>query len=248
MNYLTPSELHSIAPGAARLKNLPAGYLDTGELLARLRRTGGYRPIYATQGTGHFDAALKPQRGRHLVVVANDNCEAVVILNSHSVHRRAWLGLGEVSVGLPGSFVVGPALPLRRWRGPGDTLAELYDYRDSFQAALATLKRVVFPENGSTLPFAEKMAAAIYLPGHKQVAAEELADTVPGRSVYAQMHGMLLRAREGGLRPATRGRRVKPIRGPDAVMNAACGAFLAACQYAREADSGAIPWRFPGYR
>lgn len=231
MQYLTPSEIKKVAPAISKLPTEMAtqeNLIDTTVFLRHLE-TLGYRPITVVQGTPHADAKSH-SRGRHLAVAANRHGEVIVILNSHTVWRRAWLGagwtVGEVN-GEP-NFLIGAAVPLPRWRGFEEPLEALQGY----QAGLRDVQDALWrwsPEIVQRRWMARYFAPRAYLPGHKTpIPKELLIGAHNGTGVLAYMLG---RVRQGGLRPDShpvahlRPRKLKPIQSPDALFKASNAAF-----------------------
>lgn len=226
MNTLSPSELAEKAPAAQPLpKKRAAGLIDTNEFITVIAEQLGQEPVMAVQGRAHSDidglskraaVAKRERSGRHLIVCANRRGAATIVLNSHTVRRRAWIAGGFYRADL---LLVGVALPLQRWRGYDTAIAELERYRpqlvklrEQMTARKATHKMV------DTL--AEQISQTAYLPGHKPIAAEELVGAGMG-NLYDTLFGMLKRVVNGNLAAAQEGKRkVKPVKGPDALMHA----------------------------
>lgn len=252
MEYLTPSALIKVAPAAARLVIKTPGMLDTDAFLKFVGKEMGYRPVFAAQGTTHSDAKMTANRGRHLVVAADVAGNALALLNSHTVHRKAWMASGFVGNAGEGQtgFVVGAAVPLQRWRGVAPPLEILTSWQPSLllaRKALQTWK----PTGPEVRAYAALFATEAYLPGHKAAHWEAFTDVDRGGSMYDIMFSMVARAVEGNLRPADprggQGRRVKPIKGPDALMRMANGAFRAAVLRLQATKRLSVPMVLPAY-
>jgi hypothetical protein len=229
MNTLSPSELFERAPGAQPLaKKHSPGLIDTNEFMAVIRKTLGHKPVMAVQGRAHSDVdgmskkaaiAKRERQGRHLIVCADESSgAATIVLNSHTVRRKAWIAAGfyEPKRGL---LLVGVALPLQRWRGYKTALDELERYRAQLTRARRELRQRA-PQGPEIDAFAERVSKEAYLPGHKPIAPGELVSVRSG-SVFRVLFDMLARVVEGNLPAAEQDRRkVKPIKGPDALMHA----------------------------
>lgn len=232
MQYLTLSEIKKAAPAIAKLPTEIAtaeNLIDTTVFLRHLE-TLGYRPITVVQGTPHADAKSH-SRGRHLAVAANRSGEIIVILNSHTVWRRAWLGAGWATgtVGDEPNFLIGAAVPLPRWRGFEEPLEALQGYQASLRDARTTLEAWRTDLNQRRW-MARYFASRAYLPGHKTPVPKEILVNTESRAETA-LAVMLHKVRTGGLKPDSnpvahlRPRRLKPIQSPDALFKAANAAF-----------------------
>lgn len=249
MEYLTPSALTKIAPAAARLPDKAPGMLDTDAFLKFVGREMGYKPVFAAQGTTHTDAALSPARGRHLVVAAAPGGEAVALLNSHTVHRKAWMASGFVRCAPEPVFVLGAAVAIQRWRGVEPPLAALAEWQPSLGLAKKALKEWE-PSAADIRAFLKDFAPAAYLPGHK--AAHWRAFDGPwSGTMYDVMFDTVDQVLKGNLDPADpregMGRRVKPIKGPDALMHLANAAFRSAVGRLRATKRITSPMVLPAY-
>lgn len=226
MQYLTPQALTKAAPAAQRLREKSLTLLDTTAFLRHIGRDRGYLPVLAAQGTHHEDASYGPAKGRHLVVAADQRGNALILLNSHTVHRKAWMGAGFVAThGERPLFVVGAAIPVARWRGFAEPLAELDKWRPSLQEVKKSLTDWR-PGLDGVSRFANAYADAAYLA--KKASPAAFSDIRP-RDGYDMMFLMLEKALDGNVEPADpNARRLKPIKGPDALMHAANQAFRVA--------------------
>jgi hypothetical protein len=230
MQYLTPSEMSRDAPASMRLPSKKIGLIDTSGFVRFIERKTGYRPVMAIQGSPHKDTRSLTQRerlGRHMIVCASGNGSAIVLLNSHTVRRKAWIAGGFVRMGGKQPLVlIGVALPLQRWRGFGPAIEELERYRpllNSTRKAMVT--RTMSTSDRSDL--ALKVSKTAYLPGHKPVSSSELEHNPKSDNLYATMFDMLSRMHNGMLQAADGGRKVKPLKGPDALMQAGNAMFNA---------------------
>lgn len=233
MQYLTPSEIKKVAPAISKLPTEMAtqeNLIDTTVFLRHLE-TLGYRPITVVQGTPHADAKSH-SRGRHLAVTANRHGEVIVILNSHTVWRRAWLGAGRW-VGVVGedepNFLIGAAVPLPRWRGFEEPLATLQGYQAGLREAYDALTGWDTDLNQRRW-MARYFAPRAYLPGYKTPMPKELLINTAA-AAGGVLALMLRKVRMGGLRPESapvahvRPRKLKPIQSPDALFKASNAAF-----------------------
>lgn len=250
MEYLTPKALLMGAPAAAKLSGKDDGLLDTDAFLKFMLRRHGQRPVLAVQGTGHSDAKIKPQHGRHLIVTADSGGNATAILNSHTVHRKAWMAtgfvrmVGKLSADLP-VFVAGAAIPLQRWRGVETPVAVLDQYASSLTLAKGTLRNWE-PTGAQLRAFVKDFAASVYLPGHRAVSPDAFEGPFPP-SMWDIMFGLVDKVLDGDLPSADGLRRVKPIKGPDAMMHLASATFRTAVEHAHGAKKLPAPMILPGY-
>lgn len=227
MQFLTPSELLKAAPGAGRLRAKDDSLLDTAAFLRHIAADRGLSPVLAVQGTAHGDSVHGASKGRHLVVAANPKGEALALLNSHSNHRKAWLGAGYVVLygGERPLFVIGAALPVVRWRGFKEPLAELDRWKPTMQEVKKRLE-TWRPKWTDVATFAEKFVEAIYFEDHKRPSSVAFPEGCGNCDGYGLMFHMLRKAMDGNLPSADPSqRRLKPIKGPDTLMNAANAAF-----------------------
>lgn len=243
MEYLTPHELRKAAPAAKHLPRSSETLVDTADFIKHVDLLG-FRPVFATQGTPHGDSARKgdPAHGRHLVICAKPAGEAVFLLNSHTVARKAWLGIGfyerlavrPTEGGWTLEPLIGAAIPLPRWRGFEDPLAELSGYWDGVREARIGLHQWS-PGTVSRRSLAQEIASTAYLPGHKTPSAALFQAHYAMMAWDQLLHAMEV-LRQGNLEPATPGRRVKPIKGPDALFHAANAVFNAGVRTLRSAS------------
>ena len=246
MEYLTHNALLKSAPAAAKLISKDDGLLDTDAFLRFMLRQHGQKPVLAVQGTGHSDAKIKPQHGRHLVVVADSGGNATALLNSHTVHRKAWMATGFVRdvKGEP-VFMAGAAVPLQRWRG----VETPYTGLQPWDPSLALAKRVLRdwePSAPELRAFVKAFSAAAYLPGHRAVNWQAFEGPFPA-SMWDIMFGLADKLLDGDLPSAEGQRRVKPIKGPDAILHLASAAFRTAVTHAHAAKKLPAPMILPGY-
>lgn len=226
MQYLTPQELRKIAPATQKMPQSDDNLVSTKAFLRHVEKLG-FEPIFAAQGTAHLDAD-EPLKSRHMVVAANKAGAAVMLLNSHSIWRRAWLGYGFVHDN--GSFIMGAALPLQRWKGFEDTLVTALSYQGLLLEAQEALCRWKLEKHQSRW-LAKTFAASAWLKGHKKPQPKALYDFIENGSAYDALNIMLGMARAGGLAPVPSAtssmppRRLKPIIAPDALFHAANRTF-----------------------
>jgi hypothetical protein len=234
MNTLSTSQLIEKAPAARPLPHKHAvGLIDTLEFLAVIKKRLGHRPVMAIQGKPHADVpdegrkttalAKRERQGRHLIVCADGRGSATILLNSHTVRRKAWIAAGffrsDPAVPTGGLLLIGVALPLQRWRGFDVAIEELERYRPAL-AETRTALRAYRPRARDADALAEAVSRRAYLKGHKPIAADELVGAW-SLTLYDSLYGMLKRVVDGNLPAAAVGRRkVKPVRGPDALMHA----------------------------
>jgi hypothetical protein len=247
MDYLTPQGLREKAPATQKLSKSSDALIDTSAFLRHVAQQG-FRPIFAAQGKAHSDVD-SPEKGRHFVVAGHPDGACYAILNSHTVYRRAWLGSGFYTGDV---FLIGAVVPLPRWRGFEDPLAELVGYAQGLEAAKTALEGWQ-PEVHQQRWLAKKFASTAYLAGHKPASAKSLAIgqiDLSGLSVLYHMMGAVL---QGGLdadqKPGfPRRRKVKPLKGPDAIMHAANAAFRTGLDAIRKYHLTDTALNFPSYK
>ncbi len=248
MKYLTPSLLKQSAPAAQKLGDTSGTLIDTAAFLRNVEKRG-FKPIFAAQGTPHGDSQHGANKGRHLVVVADKAGNAIALLNSHTVHRKAWLGAGfAMGVGDDARFLIGPAFAIARWKGLDIPLDELVAYRDGLIAAKERLDDWALEPRG-IIALAKDFVASVYLPGHKTCSPASLIVT-PEYKIFPLLMHMMAKVMTGSLEAAEGNevRKVKPIRGPDALMHAACAAFAVGLDRMRAAKVTDMPFHFPRYQ
>lgn len=248
MDYLTPTSLREKAPATQKLTKSSDALIDTSSFLRHVAQQG-FRPVFAAQGKAHADVD-NPEKGRHFVVAGHSDGSCYAILNSHTIYRRAWLGAGFYA---GKSFLIGAVVPLPRWRGFADPLAELAGYKPGLEAAKTALEAWQ-PEVGQERWLAKKFASTAYLPGHKPAWYKTLMDEnerhMCGFDTLFHMMDAVLR---GGLDPEpTKGlprrRKVKPIKGPDAMMQASNAAFRTGLDAIRKYGLVDTALNFPSYK
>jgi len=240
-----------MAPAAQPLpKKRPTGLIDTNEFLDIIRRKLGHRPVMAVQGRAHSDVdgmskraaiAKRERQGRHLIVCADEATgAATIVLNSHTVRRKAWIAAGYFDAKRE-LLLVGVALPLQRWRGYDAALEELERYRPQLALARRELRQRQL-QVSEIHAIAEQIAQEAYLPGHKPIAADQLV-AVRSSTVFKVLFEMLAKVVEGNLPAAEKDRRkVKPVKGPDALMHAGNVAWNIGTSYCER------PLALPKYR
>lgn len=242
MQFLTPSELTKAAPGASRLRVKDPSLLDTAAFLRHIERDRGLLPVMGVQGTSHGDSVHGPNKGRHLVVAANKKGEALALLNSHTNHRKAWMGTGYVAyVEEQPLFVMGAVLPVVRWRGFEEPLRELDRWQPTVREIYKQLEKFRLTDEAYDL-FVEKFVEAIYFDDHKKPNIETFHSAIHSANALAAMFLLLRKALAGGLPAADPSqRRLKPIQGPDTVMNAANAAFIVAANACWHVERPIVP-------
>ena len=238
MNYLTPSELRNFAPAAQRLPQSDDNLINTGRFLRHIDGLG-YKPVYAAQGTPHKDSDTE-LKSRHLVVAAKSHGDCLAILNSHTVWRRAWMGVGfwygsASEPSAPGAhFLLGAVVPLPRWKGYEPPLEKLLALQSSLKAAheaLGTWRPTIHEVRW----LAKQIASKAYFKGHRKPLVRALyegidqPETWSMRTVLFYMYRLVV---DGGLTPEPNGRlkplrKLKPIIAPDALMLASNATFQA---------------------
>jgi hypothetical protein len=247
MSYLTPTILREKAPAAQKLPKSEDALVDTSAFLRHIGQDG-YRPVYAAQGKAHADVDA-PEKGRHFIVAATADGEAYAILNSHTVYRRAWLAAGYCSG--DGVFLLGAVVPLPRWRGFSGPLQELGAYKDDLKKARNALT-AWNPDAHGYRWLAKRIASTAYLQGHKPASAKSL--TIDGGlNGFASLRETMERLLRGGLEPTPRKgfpmpRKVKPIRGPDALMQASNAVFRAGLLALVKYHQTETALNFPAYK
>ena len=231
MQYLTPNDLRKIAPATQKMPESDENLVSTKAFLRRVEKLG-FQPIFAAQGTAHADADA-PLKSRHLMVAADKSGFAVAILNSHSIWRRAWIGVGfahaALTVALGAEFVIGAAVPLPRWRGFEEPLETALSYTGELDKARAALEAWK-PDVHQHRWLAKQFAASAWLTGHKQPLPKAFSEYIANETGFDSLSIMLQLARAGGLPPMPvdsfkAGRKLKPIIAPDALFHAASQTF-----------------------
>lgn len=206
-----------------------AALIDTSTFLEEIEKTLDQRPVLAIQGKSHSDVpdgtriTKRERQGRHLIVCADGAGNATLVLNSHTVRRKAWVAAGFYRDGL---FAVGAALPLQRWRGAGPAIDEIQRWRPAIVTARGSMRAT--PMTDRLMRSLADRTCAAYLPGHKPVAASALKE-LAAKNLYDTLFKILRVITDGNLPASEAGRRkVKPIKGPDALMHAGNALWLAA--------------------
>lgn len=239
MEYLSPSSLRKAAPAVQKLPD-PGTLIDTSVFLKAIAKFD-YRPVLAVQGTPHRDTGKKVARGRHLIVSADPKGSALVLLNSHTILRSAWLGIGFArSVKDHVQFLIGAAMPISRWKGFEPPLMALMAYRGSLQAVKKGFEEWT-PSSEVQATLAASVAKNAYL--HRACRAEELdPGAVPAWEGMLEMFDKL---RAGNMVAAKGKYKVKPIRGPDALFHAANAVFNAGLTLMPVKHYGGVELKFP---
>lgn len=248
MDYLTPTSLREKAPATQKLAKTSDALIDTSAFLRHVAQSG-FKPIFAAQGKAHADVD-SPEKGRHFVVAGHSDGSCYAILNSHTVYRRAWLGSGFYE---GSTFLIGAVVPLPRWRGFADPLMELAGYRPGLEAAKTALEAWQ-PDSYQDRWLAKKFASTAYLPGHKPAWYKTLVDDNERHlnGIDTLLH-MMDDVMEGGLDPEPkqgfpRRRKVKPLKGPDAIMHATNAAFRTGLEAIRKYRLTDTALNFPSYK
>ena len=225
---MTLSNLVKQAPAVRKLEKPDAGKIDTYEFLRILDREYGFEAALAAQGTPHGDskgAAKGGRQGKHLVASVQPNGFAIGMLNSHTVRRKAWIAGGYMRTEDQPLFLVACAIPLQRWRGPEPAIVEVLRYRPAMMIIRTEMRNYTLTPQKIKL-LSELISENAYLPGHKAIDPVELQNfTGTGMFDYlfwalGRMH-MTGRMSTDGVRP------VKPLRGPDALLQAGSEVFQA---------------------
>jgi hypothetical protein len=224
MDNLSINRVSQEAPAAAPRRNaVDDGLIDTALFLRFVKTNYEMIPVVAVQGSGHRDAGrrAKPENGRHLVVAAGRSGLAAVLLNSHFKDRRAHIGLGFATDGV---VLIGPSMPVQRWRGFEEPLKELMG--DDSPAlyigkVIGTLSRMRVSESDCRL-LARDMAKKGYLASiEARPSVAGLLEGFAGSSMYDLGIHLLKKMREGNIESSVRGgRRIKRIRRPDGLFHA----------------------------
>lgn len=239
MQYLTPQDLRKIAPATQKMPQSDENLVSTKTFLRRVEKMG-YHPIFAAQGTAHADAD-QPLKSRHLIAVSNKEGIVIALLNSHSIWRRAWIGIGFAGH-TPREFILGAKVPLPRWKGFEESLETALSYKDSLAEAWTALGNWAL-ETHQARWMAKQFAASAWLKGHKQPATKTLSEAAENETAADSLLIFLSLARAGGLPPAPidsymPARRLKPVAAPDAVMHATHQAFQVGLAALRKYDKG----------
>lgn len=231
MNYLSLAELIKAAPAAKKLEKTVDGLIDTSAFVKFIGKRLNQHPVMAIQNPPHKDTSKLKQRereGRHLIVMANQMGNATMILNSHTVRRKAWLGAGFYRSGERPSFLLGVAIPLHRWREYEAMITELERYRPLMNQArtemIAKVRQSTLAGWWTDLP--RVVAQNAFMRGHNTVDPKELFE-VKGDNLWDALFLMLDVIASGKLQTAGSMNRIKPLRGPDALMHAGNEVFRA---------------------
>lgn len=242
MTYLSSSELTEAAPATKPMTKVKDGLIDTAAFIRYVKRRLGHRPVLAVQGKPHdekgFDKKKRLMQGRHFIVMANSRGHATILLNSHIVRRKAWLAAGFWR---GGQVLIGVAIPLQRWRGFEQAIDELERYRSLMTTTRGTL-RTMSVSDTMLNQLATLVSATAYLPGHNPIAPDELKGARKEflYDTMLAMHAVILK---GNAKPAgVDKRKVKPVKGPDALMQLGNAVFNAGVDV-----SGAVV-ALPAYR
>lgn len=229
MNYLSSSELIEAAPATRPMVKVKDGLIDTASFIRYVRKRLDHRPVLAVQGKPHdekgVDKKKRLMQGRHFVVMADQRGQATILLNSHLVRRKAWLAAGFWR---KGQVLVGVAIPLQRWRGFEAAVDELERYRGPLTNARSAMRSHV-PSPVEVRRLAETISSTAYLPGHNAIAPGELEEAAAGKgTLYEALMAMHAAILKGNSKPAEADKRkVKPVRGPDALMQLGNAVFNA---------------------
>lgn len=240
MKHLSLDEVIALAPAAAPRRNWETdGLLNTPDVLIDLR-FAGFRPVFAMQGTAHSDANVAKERdGRHIVVCASRNNDALAVVNSHTKDRRAFLARGFVDP-LSRAFLLGPVRAVQRWRGYRALLDLLLSERMQGDLNVVHARLLDWrPSRSTRVDIAARLARRLYLRGHNTPAAAALLRDSDD-SMFAIGMTAVGRVFEGNLTPGKKNqRRIKRVRRPDAMLHAGAGALAALIKFAQ--DKGQLP-------
>jgi len=249
MKFLTPLEVTKLAPAARYLdkEELDGGLVDTLDFLVNLASLESMRPVLAVQGTPHKDAGSEASRGKHLVGAARSNGFGIFLLNAHTVRRRAWIASGFVrqrddrTLCLPGV-----CLPLERWRGVEQALTELGRHKPALLKVQHDLASNVTTETDINWIVAQVRETA-YLPGRKAPARRALL--VPaGQTFFDTAFDLVATMQQPGLQAEGDSRKLKPLSGPDAVMQACNAVWNAVVRRLDRQGHLSIPAALPIFR
>lgn len=215
MEYMTPNQVaRLIPPRPAKKKTTAIGLIDTRAWIRHVGRVR-FRPIFATQGSPHSDAIVAKGRNRHLVVCAGPNSRALILLNGHVTHRRAWLGLGIAKDNL---FLAAAVIPMQRWKDLSERMSDLLAWQTVVQPVTETMKSYQ-PSVSDLQRLAASVAQRAYLPGNKTAKASALyvEEGTTLRDACFEMFGRILK---GNIEASTGTRKLKGLKGPDAILYA----------------------------
>lgn len=247
MQYLTPQDLRKMAPATQKMPASEENLISTKAFL-RHAETLGYKPVFAAQGTAHADVH-EPLKSRHLVVAAHDDGSAIVLLNSHTIWRRAWIGMGVHRN--TNNFMIGAAVPLQRWKGFEAALTAALAYKADVQIAATALTDWQTPEDFQRRWMAKQFSERAYLKGHKMPLPKELLLDADQLTALNFLYLMLGKAQAGGLHPVPTDsfkypRKLKPILAPDAMFHAANATFNVGLSALKKYKLG--DFEFPKYK
>ena len=225
---MTLSELIKSAPAVRKLEKPKAGQIDTYAFLAYLKKAMEYEPLFAAQGTPHGDSkglSKGGRQGKHFVAAMAGKGFTLGLLNSHTVRRKAWIAGGFARDGEQPLFLVAAAIPVQRWRGYEAAIDDMLRYRATMMALRkAMTKHAITAAQMETL--AQLVSENAYLPGHKPIDPAELISAAQ-RNLFEHLFWVLGRMHVSGLLSADQKRKVKPLRGPDALLQAGNEVFQA---------------------
>lgn len=228
MGAMTLSNLAKQAPAIRRLEKPEPGKIDTYEFLRYLDREHGFETALAAQGTPHKDskgASKGGRQGKHLVASVQQGGFAIGMLNSHTVRRKAWIAGGYMRTEDQPLFLVACAMPLQRWRGHEAAINDVLRYRPSMMIIRTEMRNYTLTPSKVRL-LSELISENAYLPGHKAIDPKELQHD-GGGNMFDYLFWALGRMHMAGLMSTDGVRKVKPLRGPDALLHAGSEVFTA---------------------
>lgn len=247
MEYMTTHSLRKVAPASSpRPASARNGLTDTSAFLSYIARERGYKPFLAAQGTAHKDATkVSRETGRHLVVAANSSMLAMSILNGHTTDRKNWVAFG---VARGGVFLTHVAIGLARHVPFSQQVDELWSHQKDVLALRSAMDKFKMVDPTSVSNFATRVAEMAYLNPKSVPAPTELMKFEVGCSLSVACAEVLKILMAGNLAPRDGKRRLKAIKGPEALLHASSAVWHAALSVlpGELRPSGELPARFIG--